>query len=117
MRRERALLELETPPVDLQPILLAVQLLELDEELPAFVLRADDEDAEHGDGRGEGGHQREIAGRGAHAASLAAVSSATGGRATRACGWRAIWGSVGRTRRPPGFNRGRASSGMSGSPA
>src|SRR5215831_1505716 len=50
MRRPRALLDLEAAPIDLQLILLAVERLELDEELPGTMLRARDPDAGRSDG-------------------------------------------------------------------
>src|SRR5688572_109434 len=60
MRSERALLDLQPPPVDLQPVELAVQALGFDEQLPRPMLDIDDPDAGSDDARSEHEHAGDV---------------------------------------------------------
>src|SRR5690606_35118767 len=101
VRRPRALLDLQAAPVDLQPIVLAVQLLELDEEAACIMLGADQQKAGADHGHGERRREHELSPFGAaHAASWTGSFSATRSRALRARGFRAISSGVGRMSLP-----------------
>src|SRR5690606_22715994 len=118
VRRPSALLDLQPAPIDLKAVVLSIQLLELDEEPPRVVLRADQQQTRADDGDGERGRERKLLPFGAaHAASSTGSFSATRSLALRERGLRSISAADGRISLPRRRRVGRAAGGMSGKPA
>src|SRR6185503_19241862 len=100
-----------------QLVLLAVQLLDLNEQLSRAMLGLNDPQALRRDACGEQQHAGELDQLLLHAACSTGCRSAMRRRALRERGLRSTSSSVGRTSLPISFSLGRAKGGTFGNPA